>query len=284
MADPAPAKNGKRGFLARLLGKGAARDGPHVTLELGPDAINAEVTAAALAHVLSRPDSIRQRAQNAATISSAVAAALLIAALGRITADKDLLNVATIVFVGAAIFLWALSVALFVHAVAFVDKPTTPWGESDSTTSAEKTPPAGYQLLVNTYEVYANEVRDNMRRAATASGLAIGLTVLAMGIAFVDTQSSDDKTMSLALSPEGASAVRMLCGWSNFSAPLTHVEGDLSADELGDVVLRVENVIGHFGPSGKRREPAEPRACPAAKQLHLRRSMVRGAVDPPRPT
>lgn len=256
-----------------------------MTLELGgPDAPNADVTAAALAHVLSRPDSIRQRAQNAATISSAVAAALLITALGRITAEKDLLNVVTtIVFVGA-IFLWALSVALFVHAVAFVDKPTTPRGESDSTTSAEKTPPAGYQLLVDKYEDYADEVRDNMRRAAIASAVAIALTVGAMGTALVDAHSSDDKTMSLALSPDGNAAVRSLCGWSNISAPLTHVDGDLSADELGDVVLQVENVIGHFGPSGKRRERAERRTCPAAKQLHLRRSIVRGAVDPPRPT
>lgn len=266
------------------------RDGPHVKLD--PQALTAEATAAALAHVLSRPDSIRQRAQNAATISSAVAAALVIAAVGQLAGDAPL-EFHTIVLVVSAIALWTASAAWFIYAVAFGDKPkpdgpvrenapararAVPAAPTDTASAAAKEEPqAFYQPLVNRYETYANKVRSKMRWAARCSAVALLLTVVAVGSAIYDLKASDEP-MRLTLSRAGTSTVVALCEWSRWGT-LTHIEGRLPADAVGDAVVRVTNVRGHFKASGRRAKPPKPRACATADALHIRRGMVRGAIE-----
>jgi hypothetical protein len=119
----------------------------------------AAATGAAMAHVLSRPDSIRQRAQHAATISSAFAAALVIAALGHLTGADESWARSTEILVFAAVLTWAVTAAMFIYAVAFIAK--------DQTSSTD------LQTLVNAYENYADRVRQRMRWAAGVSAFAL---------------------------------------------------------------------------------------------------------------
>src|SRR5688572_6056108 len=65
-----------------------SHDVPNVKLKLG-EAETSEITAAVMAHILSRPDSIRQRAQNAATISGALAVALVVASVTGLTDESE---------------------------------------------------------------------------------------------------------------------------------------------------------------------------------------------------
>lgn len=69
-----------------------------------------------MTHVLSRPDSIRQRAQNAATISGGLAVALVVAAVTGLTND---VRPETAVLVGLAIAAFVASTVLWVHVVVF---------------------------------------------------------------------------------------------------------------------------------------------------------------------
>lgn len=268
MPEPTPAK-----------GKADGSDGwPHVVLGLSPNESNQETMAAALAHVLSRPDSIRQRAQNAATISSAVAAALVIAALGQLAGDESFGRY-TKTLVIIAIVLWAASAAMFVHAVAFGDKPNAR-GAADRNAH----PQADYQALVNNYETYADGVRRRMRSAAVCSAIALLLTAAAVLLAVVDLTASDEKPMRLTLSPAGTSTVLALCEWSDMKAPLTHIEGVLPPDKLGDLVVRVSDVTGFFKPASEQEKSPKPRTCTTTKKLHLRRATVRGALELRAPT
>jgi hypothetical protein len=238
-------------------------DGPYVTLDLSDPESRAAATGAAMAHVLSRPDSIRQRAQNAATISSAVAAALVIAALGHVAGGEESYGTITICLVVAAILLWAVSVAMFVYAVAFVDR--------------HRPKPEDYQDLVAAYEPYADRVRQKMRRAAGVSATALIFTVLGVSFALGERIGSDTP-MRLSLSSNGLSAVVTLCEWSAIKTPLTHIDATLRAEELSHSVVQVKDVIGHFKPSPNGRRP-KSRRCTCTKTVRLPRSSVRGAID-----
>jgi hypothetical protein len=101
-------------------------DGPRIQLDFTGKDATAAATGAAVAHVLSRPDSIRQRAQGAATISSAFAAALVIAVLGHFTSGAETWNDSTVVLVFLATVLWAVTAGMFVYAVAFIAPATSP--------------------------------------------------------------------------------------------------------------------------------------------------------------
>jgi hypothetical protein len=187
---------------------GKRRDEPHVVLDdtgalkpITQSDVKAAAVGAALAHVLSRPDSIRQRAQNAATISSAVAAALLIAAVSQAAGGKVSFHSRTGVALGIALALWAASVAMSVYAVAFIDK-----GE---------TPKKGYQPLVDSYEEYAIKARAKIRVAASLSGLALLATVGAMVLDIGELRESSphDQKMELVVTKEGAAALTAVCSW-----------------------------------------------------------------------
>jgi len=120
---------------------------------------------AAVAHILERPDSIRQRAQTAAAIASPVIAALVIAAItGLLREETEACNTLTIALVVIATVAWVISVVFFVYVVAFArGKP-------------------GYPTLLTASEKYANTLRKRLRIAAVSSTVARFLAVVAVGV------------------------------------------------------------------------------------------------------
>jgi hypothetical protein len=179
---------------------GDSHDVPQVRLDQQPG--RSEVTAEIIAHVLSRPDSIRQRAQNAATISGALAAALVVAAVSGLTDGSGFVTWLTTVLVCLAILFFALSAVLSVYAVAFPHE-YQPGDLADAD---------HYQQLVEDYENYADEVRQKMRRAAAAAFVAVSLTAVALVIEIAARVAADDtQAVTVLLSPGAAAAVEELC-------------------------------------------------------------------------
>jgi hypothetical protein len=125
---------------------------PHIKIDESPDS-TAAATGTAVAHVLARPDSIRQRALNAATISSAVIAALAVASVTQIAgAETESWRPWTLAAVVVAPALWIVTVAAFVRVVTL--------GPSREVEGS------GYQALVDAYEEYSNSLRRLLRVAA----------------------------------------------------------------------------------------------------------------------
>jgi preprotein translocase subunit SecG len=225
-------------------------DVPEVVLPPGP--ATDEVTAAVVAHVLSRPDSIRQRAQNAATISGALAAGHVVAAVSGVTNDSRSVDTLTKVLVALAIFFFALSAALSVYAVAFAHK----YRRDDEQKDAVQQHP--YQQLVKQYEIYADEVRQKMRWAAAASWFALALTAAALGVELGGGVPSGNKhIMSVVLSADGLRAVDKLCPGKG--EPLARIHGNAPADELREAMVELAGVRLDIVRSGDAQPP--PRVC-----------------------
>jgi hypothetical protein len=147
----------------------------------GPgSATRPEVQDAVLAHYLSRPDVIRQRAQHAAAIAGAAAAALVaaggIAELYRYPKPIEGLLV-------LAILAWICTVAAYMHVVArHVDPvaPLTPTGELRAD-------------LLRRFEQNAADVRASLRLAQRVGQGALALTFLAIASMISRHRSSSSK-------------------------------------------------------------------------------------------
>ena len=240
----------------------AKHDGPRIELALSDEEKHKEsiaaATGAAMAHVLGRPDSIRQRAQYAATIASAFSAALVIAAVAQLSSGDESWEEPTKYLVFAAMGLWALTAAMFVYAVAFVVGDQT----------------QGYTLqdLVEAYENYADNVRRRMRWAASVSALALVATVLAVIAETAELMTSRDRSMRLILTASGASDIAALCDWTD-SPAVAHVEAKLAKNELTRRSVRIEDPLGF--PDAD--EPGM--ACGTGTVVRLPRSAIRAAVE-----
>lgn len=241
--------------------RAAPDDHPRVKLELDEVQAVAAATGSAIAHILSRPDSIRQRAQYAATISSAFAAALVIAALGHLTGGGESYESLTISLVFLATVLWAITAAMFVWAVAFVAKPPA------------ETKDLGQ--LVEAYGDYADDVRRQMRLAATASALALVVTVAALFAELAEQLTSS--TTRVLLAPDAVTDVVALCDWEA-RPPLQHVEGEFPSGELNREIVSMKEAVGQFEPERAGEEPTRMR-CTPAKTVRIPRSAIRAAVD-----
>jgi hypothetical protein len=249
----------KPGWLERF--RKAQHDGPRIKLVLDHEDKHKEsiaaATGAAMAHVLSRPDSIRQRAQHAATIASAFAAALVIAAVAQLSGGDESWRDETKYLVFSAMFLWAVTAAMFVYAVAFV--------------AGDRTKEYDLQNLVEAYETYADRVRLRMRWAAAVSAVALIVTVVAVVAETAELMSSTDRSMRLVLTASGASDVAAIC-WPD-SPALEYVDAKMPENELTGRSVRIEDPIGHFGTEKKGK------ACESGTVLRLPRSAVRAAVE-----
>lgn len=241
---------------------GDSHDVPQVTLEQQPG--RSEVTAAIMAHVLSRPDSIRQRAQNAATIAGALAAGLVLAAVSSLTGGSGLVDWAITAVVCAAILCFALSAVLSVYAVAFPHEY-----------QGVKTAEDHYQQLVEDYEQYADEVRQKMRIAAAAAFVAVSLTAVALVIEIAARVAADDtEAVTVLLSPAGATAVGELCArGDDVSATITAIA---PPDELAKAVVELTGV--KVQPSSPAAGGPSQVAC--AGTITLPRTAIRAAYAP----
>jgi hypothetical protein len=236
-----------RGRIRRWLC--SSHDVANVKLPSDDDSI-AEATGAVVAHVLSRPDSIRQRAQNAATISGAITVALVVAAVTGLSDAGEPLRPWTTWLVGAAIVAFAISTGLSVYAVVFPHRRT---GELD------------YFELVAQYERYADEVRQKMRWAAAAAAVALAITAAAAIAEIAERASSNDVPMDLVLTDEAMSAVSSLCGWGGKVGPA--ITGELSEEDLTKDIVEIS--------------AAEVEQAPCCGTLKLSRRLIRVAKKAP---
>jgi hypothetical protein len=248
-------------------------DEPHVTLHgIERDDARAAAAAAALTHVLSRPDSIRQRAQNAATISSAVAAALVIAGVSQLAGGKLSPTTPGGILLLVALAAWVIGVGMFVYAVAFIDK------------AQER--PKGYQALVKSYEAYADKVRAQTKRAAMVSGFALFVTVVAMVVESFELKPPPDRRMHILLSDDAAADVDAVCPSATpppDPVPPKLLVGHVAAGDMSKPLVRVKNV--KLTRTKKRAEAETPRGrvCDAAGiDVLVPRSAIRAArnADP----
>ena len=172
-------------------------DEPDIEFDVHQDSVSAAM-GAAVAHVLDRPDSIRQRAQTAATIATAVVAALVVAAIAGLSRDQtESFGSLTKVLVAAATVVWIVTVVLFVLVVVFARREPA------------RQPYPGF---VTEFQKYADVLRRRLRRAAWSSTLALVLAVAAIGAEVYELQTSADRERLLVLTPEATSAVGRLCG------------------------------------------------------------------------
>lgn len=196
----------------------------------------AEATGAVVAHVLSRPDSIRQRAQAAATISGALGVALVVGAITVLTKEGESFQPGTIVAVCAGIGGFALSVWLSVYAVVFPHDI-----RRQEATTAPISGGSRYQPLIKGYERYADEVRQKMRLAAAATAFALVATTAAVVLEIIER--TDSKLMTLVVRPEAMPSVRSLClqdGRPIGGGDAAQITGELREDQLGKDIVYVE--------------------------------------------
>ena len=243
---------------------GDSHDVPQVRLEREPG--RSEVTAAIMAHVLSRPDSIRQRAQNAATISGALAAALVVAAVSGLTDGSGFVTWLTTTLVCLAILFFALSAVLSVYAVAFPHayEPGDLAEEDDH-----------YQQLVEDYENYADEVRQKMRRAAAAAFVAVSLTAVALVVEIgARVAAEDTQAVTVLLSPGASAAVEELCpGDDELSA---RIEAQAPPGELVKPVVELTAVTAELASPGE----GQPSRLACEGTITLPRAAIRAAFAP----
>jgi hypothetical protein len=204
-----------------------SRDEPHIHIDSTAES-KANATAAAMAHVLARPDSIRQRAQNAATISSAVAAALVVAGVVQLARDQnESWRWWTIALVSVALISWVVAVWMFVRVVTH--------GQAD--------PPRdrSYQALVDAYENHSIRLRRRLRRAAAASGVALVVTAIAVMVEVGERTYTRERERQAMLTEGGVSAVAALCGWelaASRADPRVNIR--VSSDELSKAIVEVD--------------------------------------------
>jgi hypothetical protein len=163
-----------------------------------------QVSEAVLALQLGRPDVIRQRAQFAATIAGAAAAA--VATAGGLT-DLHLYGWLVQTLVAASVLAWLLTVGGYMHTVAGYVDPSGAVSSSDGGESR-----IDLDLLFNDYTENAKKVRGRLQMAQWFSRLAIALTAAGFVAVVVSEEKRDDRvTATLAVSEEVARAVGSAC-------------------------------------------------------------------------
>lgn len=199
---------------------------PHIEIDKTPES-TAAATGAAVAHVLARPDSIRQRAQNAAAISSAVIAALAVASITQIAGSgTESWEPATVVLVLLALSLWIVTIAAFVRVVTHGTR--------------EKLEDSSYQGLIKEYEAYSNRLRGRLRTAAGYSAVALVVTAFAVGFEVFERNYERHRERQLVLTPSGMSAVASLCGWRGSPDDADNrVNVRVSSDELSNQIVEL---------------------------------------------
>ena len=233
---------------------------PHVVLDRSAES-KAAATQAALAHVLARPDSIRQRAQNAATISSAVAVAVVVAAVTQLGNQEETWRPWTIALVLTALVLWTITVWRFVHVVTF------------GTSKHPRQP--SYQALVNSYERYSEELRRRLRAAAWFSAAALAVTAAAVVSEVLERAYAQGRERQLVLSSSGMTAVASLCGWERRDGDGTRrINARVSSDELSQRMVELD-VLSRPVPPGTDLE----QTCREAREMRLPRGAIRAAAD-----
>jgi hypothetical protein len=272
------------------------RDEHHIEIDETDAQSRAAATGAAVAHVLGRPDTIRQRAQNAATISSAVAAALVIAAVAQLAKDNtETWEPWTVALVVMALGAWVLSVVMFLrvvtHGVRDEEKQENKLWKSlkralrrgRSTDSNSATGLHGgsisdgqkpsYQELINCYENHSHRLRFRLRRAAWASLGALTLTVAAIAAEVGEEYHSPKHTRQLVLTQSGASAVARVCGWTSAIVPGdTRIIVKVATRELSNQMV----LVSVLSRPGRRRESE----CNArTDRIRLPRSAILASSD-----
>ena len=190
-------------------------------------------TEAVVTHVLARPDSIRQRAQSAAGIATAVAAALALAVAGQLLGNNEEdWRDETIVAVVAALVGWLVTVWSYVHVVTLGQRKPGP-NEGD------------VHDLIHLYEVYSNQLRTWLRRAALCSALALPATAIAVTLVVSERLHDDVDTRSLVLNARGSAAVAALCHWMVPPYAQPHVvEAELAANDLSKQMVEARITAG----------------------------------------
>jgi MFS family permease len=232
----------------------------HVQIDESPEA-RAAATGSAVAHVLARPDSIRQRGLNAATISSAVIAVLAVALVTQLAGTQtESWRPWTVVAVIAAAVLWVVTVVRFVQVVT-LGPPRRVEGK-------------GYQALINAYEAYSNSLRQLLRKAARWSVVALAVTALAVGSVVVERIYVRERDRQLVLTPQGMSAVASICGWTAEPADGDRrVNVKVSSDQLSNQVVEVDVL-------SRPVRPGRPTECAAeTPEMRLPRSSILAAGD-----
>lgn len=162
-----------------------------------------EAPEAVLGLQLGRPDVIRQRAQFAATIAGAAAAA--VATAGGLT-DLHLYDWFVQTLLAASVLAWLLTVAGYMHTVAGYVDPSEAVSRSGGESRID------LDLLFNDYAENATKVRKRLQRAQGASLLAIALTAAGfLALAVSDEQRDDPVTATITVAKEVARAVGSTC-------------------------------------------------------------------------
>ena len=158
-------------------------------------------------HVLDRPELIRARAVNGATICAAVATAL--AAFGGL---KGLSGrpVEVQFAVVAAVITWLGSVWLYSCAIVYSHSRKHPNEPAAKTVNQ----------LVKRFDNYAGEMRTRVRRGHIATGVAFALTAVAVSGLGAERAAQQSRSVHVTLAAPAARAVVHQCDWSKRRARL----------------------------------------------------------------
>jgi hypothetical protein len=252
------AKKERRGLAAAIRRRSddGKSDEPDIKFDTREQSVAAAM-GAAVAHILERPDSIRQRAQTAATIASAVVAALVIAAITGMSREQiESWNTSTKVLVVLATVAWIISVVLFVRVVVFAERERT-GGES-------------YPEFLPEFQRYTRTLRKRLRLAAWSSTVALVLAVAAVGAEVYELQTSRLRERQLVLSPAATTAVGQLCGHALPAGEVRRgkwtILGKVGTTALSRPLVAVEVMAIVDAQRSERRKPCKPRAPRLARR------------------
>jgi hypothetical protein len=190
------------------------------------------------AHVISRPDGIRSRAQGSATISAAATAA--IAAFGGFSGlDRRpwWVQGAVILALGA----WLLSTWLYIRAI------TASAGPKRQTSSAAD--------MLKEFRNDAADVRRRVRSAADVTWVAIALTAFAVVLLASYQWLEGPETFRLSLAKPAAAAVEDACELPDPAPDGPQITAELHPDDLTKPVVTLRIPRGHC----RRGEPVTVR-------------------------
>lgn len=212
-------------------------DPPHVFVPTDKSA----ATEPVVAHVLARPDSIRHRAQSAAGISTAVAAALAVAVIGQVLGENDEdWGTETIAAILAAFGLWLLTVWLYVRVVTLGQRQEEQQREDDEQRKTPRQRKEEVADLIRVYETYSSGLRKSLKVAALGSTLALAATGVAVVSVVAERLTDELEERDMVLNERGAAAVSRLCGSPAPARGDTRVfEVEVAANDLSKQIVEV---------------------------------------------
>jgi hypothetical protein len=203
-------------------------------------AIGAPAAEAVISHILDRPDGIRQRALNAATIAGAAAAVL--AAFGGLGGLSQR-HVAVQVLVGTALCMWLASVLLYVRVIAYSHRNSVK--------------PLNLDAMLETFTKYAIQVRARVKLGTNVACFAVLLTaasVIAFAVDTIHASGRENKREHLVVAAPTALALATLCNWSVPAKPdgAQQIVATVRESDLAKKVVRVR--LGDNSDRLRRRE------------------------------